>query len=363
MTPSPAWIALGSLALLGGACKKDQPVVGEVPSDRDETWELDPWGRAGWDPVEAWGSESGLQAAVILAADGSEVPTQAWALPSGEIGTWVPSQDLLPGSYTLRAPGDSSVSQEHEVLPFGQLDGLDVSSLAGRTWAFDPGSGDFSAPEGMGSLLISQVGGLWLHAEEVEGDEVLFDVVIQGTGDARACLVLRLRATVDEAGQLWWSEASLDAATEPDPLALANLFLHAGALEGGVAWGGVEGGLTVETTAMDTMINADRDTGEGLWDTCELVRGFGVDCWDCADLGASCLDLVFHAAVFEEVESVDWVLEELPACGADLSEVSGPELPDIDIDCDFSGVGCGALAFGLMGGVGWRRRRVSRARA
>lgn len=354
MTLSRRQAALGSLALLAVACKGDQPVEGEVPSDKPESWELVPWGAAGWDPLEAWGSESGVEAAVVLAADGSELPTQAFALPSGEVATWVPSQDLVPGAYTLRAPGDASVTLAHTVLPYGQVEGLEVAGLAGRTWAYDTETGDFSAPDGVGSLFIGQVGGLWLHAEEAAGDEVLFAVVIQGTGDKDPCRVLRLRATVDETGQLWWSQDALDAATEPDPLALSNLFLHGGALEGAVAWGGVEGGLTVETSALDAMVNADLEPGENRWDTCGLVAGLGVECWDCAELGATCLDLVFHAAVFEEVDAVAWTLDELPACGADLSEV---ETPDFDFDCDFSGFSCSVLAFGLMGGVGWRRRR------
>lgn len=109
--------------------------------------------------------------------------------------------------------------------------------------------------------------------------------------------------------------------------------------------------MTVETTGLDAALNADGGTP---METCPMVSGFGAVCYDCAGLGDTCLDLIFHAAVLDEVSSDTFDLEALPSCGGDVSGIDGPTF---DFDCEFSGFTCAGLSFGLMGAVGWRRRR------
>lgn len=308
-------------------------------------------GSAGWDPVYVYVEREEPEEPVLEGGAGPIALTPLDA--NGGVYGWAPAETLVPGMYTLDGRGDLVM---YEVLAYGQASAFDPALLVGTVWAI---------PEQPG-LIVPLDDILWGQARNprveilgVEGAELRFRIVVDGGAEGQPCTFLEGTGAVDGAGAFTWDMSSLDVDIGMSTLHATSMWLHWGWLPDGTVAGGVEGGVTFDTRALDPALAIDPDTGDSdpsldtagaLGATCELLQSLGEDCEVCeSDGSAYCATIRIHAGVLQP--STESLATDLAECGVDVETGSAA--------CDGADITCAASLLPFLGmGALVRRRRV-----
>lgn len=329
-------------------------------------------GTASWDGVnfELRSRECGYpdlygdESVSIVDADG-----QAFALEPVDacLERWVAPDGLPPGSYHSVIAHDIDHGPEgvmdveiplpepHQVDSWGQHEGFDPGDLEGKAFLLDVESVR-SCPAAAELLVDYLPERVWLELTEVDGDQVRFRMVQELDRDNHhACIYLEDVATLSATGQLLWERDQLDLAMEPAVQSWNNS-LRMGFDAAGEASAGLELSATVDLLNVIAVNTNASDTAEQpTWeDTCDLLRGFGIDCEACPGSGReSCLDLSFFGAQ-APLDAMPYDSDPLISC-------------EVEMDLEYEGcdLGCSATprrqlalwGLGLAGILLVRRRK------
>ena len=344
-------ICMATLVLWGCKDKDPQDLDSAAPDLTERALLVS--GQAPWDPVRATVEpEEGDDYLVAAEVDG-EALDEALSYPSVGEYAWRSSAGLAAGEHTFAHPEDTTISETITVIDYGRQDGFDAKRITGVRYAMDMQSVWAAVPAGLGDLLLDFIDGVWLTVEEVDGEEALFVVDVQLSGES-ACRALRTRGTLSETGELSWAvpllELELDQGTAP----LEGLHIRGGWLADGSVLGGAESGATLHTGLLSRYLMAG-DTGLADEDElCEALANFGIACYDCSGDGALCADLQIHAGLMAPDGSEH--SDALMSCGVDLESVES-DLNIPPIECKIPDFSCAVSVFGLVGLTGWLRRR------
>ncbi len=341
---SSRWITLA--VLLAGCRDKDTGITDTGQGEQLPAVTLTVTGQAPWDPMLAEDEVTDERLAPVV--DGAELDEAL----STSAGVYAWRAELEPGEHTIEAPeGTTSAAITHTVLPYGRGEDFDAQDIIGVPLTMDLDSPWIAAPEGLGDILLTLIDGVWLEVVSVQEEEAVFEVYTRADssdGSYPICRALRARGTLSATGELTWETAALD--NGKDPL-LRNLTLRAGFLPDGSAAGGIEGVATLHTAQISRELSDAGTIPGGASDEsalCELLLGFGEECYDCLDDGPLCVDIAFHAGVMSPWDEA--LPEDPPDCGIDADDL-GP------IKCELPDFSCAAGFFGLLGLTGMLRRR------
>jgi hypothetical protein len=329
-------------------------------------------GTASWDGVAfdlrsrecGYPDLTGEEAVSIVDADGQTFELEPMDACSDR---WVAPDGLPQGSYVSVFAHDVDHGPEgvrdvelplplaHRVDGWGLHEDFDASELEGKAFLLDIETvrGCSAAADLLPVYLPDRV---WLELTEVDGEQVRFRLVQELDRDNHhACVYLEDEANLSATGELLWERDQLDLAMDPAVESWDNsLRLGLSANAEGAA--GLELTATVDllnVVAVNT--NASDTAEEPTWeDTCDLLRGFGIDCEACPGSGReSCLDLRFFAAE-APLDDMPYDSDPLISC-------------EVEMDLEYEGcdLGCSAtprrqlpwLVLGFMGLIGLRRRR------
>jgi len=289
---------------------------------------------------------------VIVDAAGAEVPLEPMVY-GGETWGWRAEAPMAPGDYTLVGVvefPDDALDEPFEVISAGQTAPDARERLAPGVYEMvdEP-----DIAPGLSDFMWEYIGDVYLEVLEVQEEAFLGRIVMET--DDGDCTVLQDHFDLTETGDASWSTARLQVSSETPPTVLHDAWLHLGFSEDTTAAAGVEGGTLLDTRGIDA------DQGDPPGSLCSMLHGFGQVCLPCPDDGAEyCLDVQGYRG---EMALSEVVFEQtLPFCGADLSDIDGPDITiewdfDIDCGCAHGAPGGGLAGFLLAGLAGLVRRR------
>ena len=305
-------------------------------------------GQAPWDPMFFESVEADESSERIAPEVDGVVLDESLSTSISGTYAWRASAGLDVGVHTVSLPEWADEAEQHEVLPYGVADDFSTEDVIGVTYEMDMDSPWVAVPGG-GEILLSLLDGVWLTVTGIDGDEVIFEVHVQTTGEP-ICRALNARGVLSEGGELTWATDALDVETEQGDVPLRDMSIRGGWLADASAFGGAEGGGTMHTALLSQYLFASETGLTDEDEMCTQLMAFGVSCYDCLGDGDYCVDLRFHAGVMAPHSGT--LPEDAPDCGVDLEAAEiGP------IECTLPDISCAMAFVGLLGMTGWVRRR------
>lgn len=343
---------------------KNEPVDSVPPDDEPEIRSVGS-GPAGWDPV--WlDTTDGTLEPVLSDTEGTEQALVELSQNS-QTYAWAPATTLPPGTYTMTSSLFPELEASYEVLPYGQAENFDATLLVGSVWAL-PEPPAIVVPLDQvlwGGVQNPRVQVLSVEASSSPGDDAVvhFRIFVDDSTTGAACIFMEEDGTVDAAGSFHWAQDSVDVPLSDEswwaPLHATDMQLHWGWLGDVTGGGGVEGGVTIDTRALDPLLAEDpdsadslpaRDTAAAVSATCELLTSFGAECSACVDGEHAgepyCATIRFHGGVL--VPSAEVLPEEADTCGVDLETGAAT--------CEVGDISCAGAMLPIWGLAAWLRR-------